>query len=339
MEMFILKFYKFSILFFIIFFLLTYNLFSKNQVRIKDIVIIDGLRENQLMGIGLVTGLNGKGDSNNFKLTSKMLLNLAANNGYNISTDDLKSKNVASVLVTAKVGPFTRPGDLISVSISSIGDSKSLEGGILLQTALKAADGNIYAVAQGKIIAGNREQNSLTTASIPDGAIIEREITSNYIINNKIRLLLKYPDFVTANQIREAILTINPGLTINSLDAGMIEIALTDNELNNPVNFIAQLEVLTVTPDYVASVVIDKKTGVIVIGEDIVIQNCSISTPFAQVTVGNSRNNKNNFEIKSQTVGELVKILNDSGLNTDEIISLIEAIHKVGAINAKLIIL
>lgn len=338
MERFILKFKK-TCIFLIIIFFINYIILSKNQVRIKDITVIEGLRENQLMGIGLVTGLNGKGDSNNFKLTSKMLLNLAANNGYNISTDDLKSKNVASVLVTAKVGPFTRPGDLISVSISSIGDSKSLEGGILLQTALKAADGNIYAVAQGKIIAGNREQNSLTTASIPDGAIIEREITSNYIINNKIRLLLKYPDFVTANQIREAILTINPGLTINSLDAGMIEIALTDNELNNPVNFIAQLEVLTVTPDYVASVVIDKKTGVIVIGEDIVIQNCSISTPFAQVTVGNSRNNKNNFEIKSQTVGELVKILNDSGLNTDEIISLIEAIHKVGAINAKLIIL
>ena len=335
-----MKFYKFFILLSTLIFI-NFNLFSKNQVRIKDIILIDGLRENQLMGIGLITGLNGRGDSNNFKLTGKMLLNLAANHGYNINSDDLKSKNVASVLVTAKVGPFSRPGDLISVSISSIGDARSLEGGVLLQTALKAADGNIYAVAQGKIIAGNREQNSLTTASIPDGAIIEREITSNYIIDNKIRLILKYPDFVTANQIREAILTINPNLKINSLDAGMIEITLTENELTNPVNFIAQLEVLTITPDYVSSVVIDKKTGVIVVGEDIVIQNCSISTPFAQVTVGNNRNTdkNNNFEIQSQTIGELVKILNDAGLKTDEIISLIEAIHKVGAINAKLIIL
>ena len=338
MERFILKFKK-TCIFLIIIFFINYIILSKNQVRIKDIVLIDGLRENQLMGIGLITGLNGRGDSNNFKLTGKMLLNLAANHGYNISADDLRSKNVASVLVTAKVGPFARPGDLISVSISSIGDARSLEGGILLQTALKAADGNIYAVAQGKIIAGTREQNSLTTASIPDGAIIEREITSNYIINNKIRLILKYPDFVTANQIREAILTINPELNINSLDPGLIEITLTENELSNPVNFIAQLEVLTVTPDYISSVVIDKKTGIIVVGEDIVIQNCSISTPFAQVTVGSARNNKNNFEIKSQTVGELVKVLNDTGLNTNEIISLIESIHKIGAINAKLIIL
>ena len=120
----------------------------------------------------------------------------------------------------------------------------------------------------------------------------------------------------------------------------MIEITLTENELENPVNFIAQLEVLTITPDYISSVVIDKKTGVIVVGEDIVIQNCSISTPFAQVTVGNNRNNSNNnFEIQSQTIGDLVKILNEAGLKTNEIISLIEAIHKVGAINAKLIIL
>ncbi len=332
-----MKFYKFFIILIIIF-LINNALFSKNQVRIKDIVVIDGLRENQLMGIGLITGLNGRGDSNNFKLTSKMLLNLAVNHGYNINSDDLKSKNVASVLVTAQVGPFTRPGDLVDISISSIGDSRSLEGGILLQTALKGADGNIYAVAQGKIIAGNKEQNSLTTASIPDGAIVEKEISSIYITNNKIRLILKYPDFVTANQIRETILTINPELIINALDAGMIEITLTDLEMENPVNFIAQLEVLTVTPDYVSTVVIDKKTGIIVIGEDISIQNCSISTPFAQVTVGRSRK-ENNFEITGQTVGELVKILNDAGLQTNEIISLIESIHKIGAINAKLLIL
>ncbi len=332
-----MKFYKYI---FLIILILIINLFiyPKNQVRIKDIVIIDGLRENQLMGFGLVTGLNGRGDSARFKFTGKMLQNLATNHGYNVSIDDLNSKNVASVLVTAKIGPFTHSGDLINISISSIGDARSLEGGVLLQTALKGADGKIYAVAQGRIIAGNSDQNSQTSASIPDGAIIEREVPSNFIFNDKIRLILKYPDFVTANQIREAILTVNPNLVINALDAGIIEITLSEEEKKNPVNFIAKLEILTVTPDYISSVVIDKKSGIIVTGEDVVIQNCSISTPFAQVTVGKTRN-INNIEIKSQTVGELVKILNESGLKTDEVISLIEAIHKIGAINAKLIIL
>ena len=317
---------------------MNYILFCKNPVRIKDITIIDGLKDNQLMGFGLVTGLQGRGDSKGFKLTQKMLQNLAINHGFNIDENDINSKNIAAVLVTAVVGPFTRTGDLVDVQISSIGDSKSLEGGILLQTPLRGADGIIYAVSQGRIISGSISNNTQATASIPDGAIIENNIISNYINNNKINIILKYPDFVTAVQIAQAILAINQKLVIKTIDAGLIEITLTDEELKNPADFISKLEILTVTPDYASAVVIDKKTGAIIMGEDIVIQNCIISTPFAQVTVGN-KNKKSNLQINLKTISELINVLNDSGLTNNEIISLLEGIHKLGAINARLIIL
>ena len=319
-------------------FLINYIIIPKNQVRIKDVSIIEGVRENQLMGFGLVVGLQGRGDTKNFKLTGIMLQNLTANYGFNVTEDDVKSKNVATVLVTSNVGPFARTDDLIDISISSIGDAKSLEGGILLQTSLKGADGIIYAVAQGRILAGNKSQNAETTASIPDGAIIERNISTNFISDDKINIILKYPDFVTASQIVETIKSINSNLTIQAIDAGLVEISLTEEEKKNPVDFIAKLEVLTITPDYVSTVVIDKKTGLIVVGEDIVIQDCSITTPYVQVKVGSSTK-KQNIEIKGQTVGELVKLLNETGLNNNEIISLIESIHKIGAINSRLILL
>jgi flagellar P-ring protein precursor FlgI len=313
-------------------------LFSKSPVRIKDIAIIDGIRNNQLTGFGLVTGLQGKGDTKTFKLTQKMLNNLALNHGFDIKEIDINSKNVATVLVTCNLNGFSREGDFVDVTVSSIGDAKSLEGGILMQTALKAADGNIYAVAQGRLIAGTKEQNAQNTASIPNGAIIEKSIISNFIKDNKINIILKYPDFVTANQVKEQILSINSELQIKAIDAGLIEVTLGEEELKNPVDFIAKIEVLTVTPDQSASVVIDKKTGVIVFGEDIIIQPCSVSTTFTQVKIGEQKKNPN-IELKSQTVGDLVKLLNESGLKSDEIITIIEAIHKIGAINAKIILL
>jgi len=333
-----LKVYKTLIIILLINCIIILNIYSKNPVRIKDIAVIQGIRENQLMGFGLVTGLQGKGDSRGFKFTKLMLKNLALNYGYNVVIDDLNSKNIAAVLVIANINSFVKEGDLIDISVSSIGDCKSLEGGILLQTPLKGANNEVYAVAQGRILAGNRTNFSQNTASVPAGAIMEKSVTNNFINNNKINLIIKFPDFVTANQIREAILGLNSDLQVNAIDPSLIEIILGEEELKNPIDFIAQLEVLTVTPDYIASVVIDKKKGIIVMGEDVIIQECSISTDFGQITVKNNRKD-NNFQIKNQTIGELVKTLNQIGLTNDEIISLIEAIYKIGAINAKLIIL
>ncbi|OHD74978.1 MAG: hypothetical protein A2355_10770, partial [Spirochaetes bacterium RIFOXYB1_FULL_32_8] len=316
------------------------SLFAKNPVRIKDIAVIQGIRDNQLTGIGLVTGLQGRGDSREFKLTQKMLLNLMTNYGFDLKQEDIKSKNVACVLVTANIGPFVRGGDIVDVSISSIGDSKSLSGGILLQTALKAADGNVYAVAQGRIISGTKDQNSETSASIPQGAIVEKDVVSTFTDGEKINISLKIADFTTANLIREAVLSLNQDLKITAVDAGLVEIILGEEEKKNIVDFISKLEVLTVTPDNIAMVIIDKKTGVIVAGGDVIIQECTVSTPQAQVKISTqNKEKKYTFELKSQTIGELVNILNEAGLQVGEIIALIESVYKVGAINARLILL
>jgi flagellar P-ring protein FlgI len=334
-----LNYNKLIITLIIIFFALSALYPAKNPVRIKDIAVIQGIRDNQLMGFGLVTGLQGKGDSGTFKLTQKMLLNLSANYGFDIKETDIKSKNIAAVLVIGTIGGFSRKGDVVSVTISSIGDAKSLSGGVLLQTALKAADGNVYAVAQGRIIAGTKDQNSETSASIPQGAIVERDVISSFTDGNKINIILKYPDFVTANAVKEAVSGINSNLQVNAVDAGMVEVVLGDDEKKNPVDFISKLEVLTITPDTIAMVIIDKKSGVIVSGSDVIIQECTVSIPSVSVKVKSLSGSKNNYQFSNQSVGDLVKLLNDSGLDTNEIISLLEAIQRAGAINAKLILL
>jgi flagellar P-ring protein FlgI len=329
-----LKFNKIIFFMFIVF-----ALSAKSPVKVKNLISIEGIRENQIMGYGLVIGLDGRGDSKSFNLTKKMFLNLTVNSGFDITENDLNSKNIAAVLVTAKIGPFSRAGDTLDVTVSSIGDSKSIEGGILLQTPLKGNDSNTYAVASGKILTGTKTQNAVTTATMPNGAIIERELISDYIINNKLRLILKYPDFVTADHIASAIAQIDTKSIVNAIDPGLVEITLSDDQIKNPVNFIAKYEALTVTPDYSAGIVIDKKTGIIVVGEDTVIQDCMVTTPSGQVNIGANSQKSKTFELKSQTVGELVKTLNDVGLNSNEIISLIESISKIGALNAKILIL
>lgn len=332
---------------FIIIFIIssTISLYSNTPVRLKDIAFIDGLKENQLTGIGLVTGLRGQGDSPQFELTRKMLLNFASNFGFNITESDVKSKNAAAVVVSANIDAFTRVGDSVSVTVSSIGDAKSLEGGILLLTALKAPNGNVYAVSQGRIIAGSKSTNTENTGTIPGGAIVERSVIADYITNNTIRVVLKTPDFTTSNLIKEAIEGLNPQFQVSALDPGVVQVVLDEESLRNPVNAVSQIELLTVTPDFKNAVVIDRKTGVIISGAGVVIRECTISTGSLTVTVSNNnRNNRSNtarnsMKIAASTVDELVSVLNQAGIPVNEITSLLEAIHRTGALNAKLIIL
>lgn len=316
---------------------------AKDPVRLKDIATIQGIKENQLTGIGLVTGLKGQGDSQYFKLTSKMLYNLAANNGFEIDESDIKSKNIAAVIVTARIGGFTRIGDTVDVTVSSIGDSKSLEGGVLLQTALKAGNDTVYAVAQGRIITGTKGNSTEATGSIPSGAIVEKESVSSFLKENTLRIILRNPDFTTANAVKTAISDMNPDIKSSAIDAGIIEVVLTAEATQDPVNFISQLEALTITPDYTAAVVIDKKTGVIISGGDVVIQECTVSTKSLSLSVNKSKSSKNdkkpNIKVKAATVDELVSVLNQAGISQDEIIALLEAVHRTGGLNARLIVL
>ena len=324
-------------LFLIFCFLFIYTNIFAVSVKIKDIATIQGLQDNQLMGIGLVTGLQGTGDSKSFRLTQSMIANLAANFGFDITAEDIASKNVAAVMVTANIGPFTRRGESLDVSLSSIGDAKSLDGGILLQTALQGANKQIYAVAQGRVLAA-ADSKADVCASVPNGAIIERDVISNYLNDDKIKLVLRLPDFDTANQIRTAVQSVNDNLTVTCVDAGLVEITLTDEEKNNPVEFITKLQTLSIDPVGQAIVVIDKKTGIIVTGSQVVIQQCAVSVPVSGTQ--NARSSKsNNLEISSSTIGELVQLLNNCGLTTKEIIGLLEAINRAGAINGKFVVM
>lgn len=316
------------------------------SVRIKDIVTIQGLQDNQLMGIGLVTGLGGNGDSKSFRLTQTMVANLVANFGFDISEEDVQSKNVAAVMVTANIGPFARRGENVDVTLSSIGDAKSLDGGILLQTALHGANKNVYAVAQGRILsADSANSKSGLTAGIPSGAIIERDVISSYISEDKIRLVLRMPDFETANLIAQAVKGISDKLDVKCIDAGLVEITLSDEEKNDPADFITRLQTLTIEPSGQAIVVIDKKSGIIVSGANVVIQQCAVSVPASQSSGsgygGRTQKSAKNhtLEIQSSTVGELVQLLNSSGLTTQEMIGMIEAVAKAGAISGRIVIM
>ncbi len=318
-------------------------LFAKDPVRIKDIAVIQGVKENQLSGIGLVTGLQGSGDSSSFKMTQKMVLNLASNYGFNITEDDIKGKNVACVMVTARVGGFVRIGDSVDVMVSSLGDAKSLEGGVLLMTAMRGANDKVYVVAQGRIIAGKKSEKSETVATIPGGGIVEDNIVSSFVDNGKVRIMINNPDFTTATMIKTALTDFSPDIKVTTLDAGLVEIVPDAVNANDIVNFISQIELLTVTPDFTATVIIDKKTGVIVSGGDIIIQECSVTTPKIQVTVGQQSKNKNEKKqsvvLKSTSVAELVSVLNQASFETQEIISILEAINRSGALNAKIIVM
>ena len=330
---------KKSCMIFAMLFCLVISIFAADTVRIKDITTICGVRENQLTGIGLVVGLSGNGDSDKFGLTRKMLHNLTENYGFSLSEEDLKSKNVAAVMVTAKVNGFLRVGDSVNVSLSSIGDAKSLDGGVLLQTALKAADGKIYAAASGRLITGKKGSAAQSTAAIPGGALIEQDIVSDFINDGKLSLSLKQPDFTTANAIQTAITDMNSALQAKAIDAGLIEITLDEESQKNPISFLSQLELLTITPDFSAAVVIDKKSGMIVSGGNVVIQECSVSTSGISVNIGKKgKNSDSNFKIRATTVDELVTMLNQTKISIDEIVALLEAIHQIGALNAKLIV-
>lgn len=318
--------------------------FSLPSVRIKDIAYISGIRENQLLGIGLVTGLSGKGDSQGSGLLKGALSNLLANFSIEVDAKDLRSKNCAVVMVSMELPSFARPGDRIDVTVSSIGDARSVEGGILLQTNMKAANGNVYVVAQGKVLVPPANSQSKTVGSIPGGGIVEREILTSYITNDYIKIVLRNPDFVTVTAVAQAITEAFPGIELKSVDSAMVEVKLPEGQRNNPVSFIASLESLNVVPDAAGKVVIDAATGVIIIGENVKIGKVAVSYKQVSATVGFSflteDLNPENFVIEDTTsVNDLVDLLKKVGLKTDVIIGILQAIEKAGALFGDLVIM
>ncbi len=261
------------------------------STRLKDISSLKGIRSNQLVGYGLVVGLNGTGDSsNNVDFAIRSTLNMLERMGVHVERErfsNIKLKNVAAVMVTANLPPFARLGNKIDVVISSIGDAKSLQGGTLLLTPLKGVDGQVYALSQGPIAVGGYvasgaagggvTKNHPTVASISKGAIIEREVPVRLEDKKELFLALYNSDFTTAEKVRETINRFAGANLARALDSGTVRISIPESYQSNPAEWIAAIEKLEVTPDATAKVVVNERTGTIVMGEHVRISTVAVA--------------------------------------------------------------
>jgi flagellar P-ring protein precursor FlgI len=258
-----------------------------NPVRIKDLVDFDGVRGNDLVGYGLVVGLNGSGDGlRNAPFTEDIMTNILERLGVNVTGEQFRPKNVAAVLVTATLPPFARAGGQIDVTVSAIGDANSLMGGTLIMTPMNAADGEIYAVAQGTIIAGGAAaegeagqvtQGVPTSGTIPSGARVEREIAFELTSINDLRLALREADFTTASRIEQAINSNFGRQVALMLDSGTVQLDVPDMQMRSVAHALSRIENIRVEPERKARVVVDQRSGTIVMGEDVRISRVAVS--------------------------------------------------------------
>lgn len=341
------------------------------EVRIKDIAHFEGVRENQLIGYGLVVGLNGTGDTlANSPFTRKSMEGMLGRLGVgNLTDEQIKTRNTAAVMVTANLGPFARRGATLDVVVSSLGDASSLRGGTLLVTPLSGADGNIYAVGQGPVAVSGftvRGQAASVTDGVPtvarveNGAIVEREIEFDLNSMGSVRLALRNPDFTTASRMVDAINGGGTGARARMLDPGTVEVSVS-GKADIP-QMMAGLENLRLQPDSIAKVIIDARTGTIVIGADVRIDEVAISQGGLTVMVRDgaevsqpepisiggtvivpttdiaTRPRDSGFSLLKGQVSlqELVDGLNAIGIGTQDMIAILQALKASGALHADL---
>ncbi len=270
------------------------------SARIKDISSIKGIRQNQLLGYGLIIGLNGTGDKGGTKFTIQGLVNMLEHMGVHVDPDEVKVKNVAAVVVSAKLPPFARVGKKIDVTLSSIGDAKSLLGGTLLLTPLKGVDGKVYALAQGPVsiggfsaggaAGGGVTKNHPTVGKISGGANIEKEIPLSIMSKNEMTIMLNNPDFNTANRAAKAInLRIGENVA-KPIDSGTLKFRIPEKFKNKVVNLIAQIGEIQVEPDSIAKVIVNEKTGTVVVGENVRIQKVAVAHGNLSINIKEKKN-------------------------------------------------
>lgn len=333
-------------------------------VRIGDLARLEGLRPNQLVGLGLVVGLEGTGDSRGASI--QMVSNMLRNFGLAIDPAQLRARNVAAVMVTALLPSLARPGDRVDVTVSSLGDARSLAGGVLLQTPLQGADGEVYAVAQGPLVVGGSTVRTLTgqrvhptVGSIPAGAIVERAVPATVAEEGMVRLVLYQPDFTTAARMVEAINRELGEPLAFTQDGAVVTVRLPRAYQNDPALLVARLEQLTITPSTPARVVINERTGTVVLGQHVRIAPVAVAHAGIRVQVGTpapgaaadgaagsllpgssvpATGHVSVFEA-SASVGELVEALNAAGVTPRDVIAILEAIRAAGALYAELEVL
>ena len=327
----------------LLFALLSFTIFS-NEVRLKEIARIEGVRSNQLIGMGLVIGLNGTGDGGG--ITPQMLSSLYRFFGTEVAKDQINSKNVAAVMVTAELPPFKKIGDTIDIKVSSINDAKRLVGGTLLQTFLLAGNKDVYANAQGSVTRVDTGTN-LVNGYLVGGATVERELEIPLEYKDKITLVLNSPDFTTASRVVDEINRRYNYDTAKAIDASKIEIKKPFTFADDIVSFISAIENLKVSPDRKSVIVINEKTGTIVLGDNISVSPVAIShgdlsiAISAQldvsITSSDSKEGKgNSLYFKGTTVKDIVKMLNAIGATPNDIISILQALKSSGSIDAEI---
>ena len=351
------------------------------QSRIKDIVDFEGVRDNMLVGYGLVVGLNGTGDTlNNAPFTQQSLVGMLERLGVNTRDElaSLKTENVAAVIVTATLPPFARQGTRIDIAVSSLGDSESLLGGTLLVTPLLGADSEVYAVSQGQLVVngfsatGDGEtivKGVPTSAQVPNGAIVERELDFDFTTMESVQLHLRNPDFTTARRIATAVNQFNGPSVATANDPATVTIDLPADRRGDAVAFLTDIEQLRVEPDQLARVVVDEQSGVIVMGRDVQISTVAVAqgnltitiTETPQVSQPNAFSNTGDTTVVARTdididedddsegpglkiVGgvtlqELVEGLNQLGVGPRDLISILQAVKAAGALQAEIEVL
>ncbi len=306
--------------------------------RLKDLVSVKGVRENPIIGYGLVIGLNGSGDGGG-EITNTSLRKMFEKLGLNPKSE-ISSKNVAAVVVTAKLPAFARAGQKVDLIVSSIGDASSLAGGTLLVTPLKAGDGNIYAVGSGPLSIGGLKKGAkfATTGTIPGGATVEKEVISEFEKKNSLRLSLNNPDFTTAARIEKVINEELGGKFASAKDSTTIDLVVPNLYERNIVQLMAIIENFKVNPDSAAKIVINERTGTIVAGGDVMVSPVAISHGDLTVEVkgdGDAKEAKPGtvyFMDKGTTLGELVKSLNAFGVTPEDLISIFQTLKRDGAL-------
>lgn len=342
--------------------------------RIKDLTVVEGGRDNQLVGYGLVVGLASKGDSK-LSYTVQSVANALQRFGVNVPPNTIKSDNVAAVMVTADIPAFAKPGTRIDVTVSAIGDAKTIQGGVLLQTPLLGADDIVYAVSQGPLAVGGFlggeggaggatvQKNHPTVGTITGGALVEREIVTEIVNDRAIELLLLNPDFASAARIAEAINNVFPRTAL-AKNASTINVCVPDTYEGYEVNFIASLGAIEVEADNVARVVINERTGTIIATSNVRISTVAVSHGSLTITIASTlgvsqpnafgRGNtavvpstntevseqKGGFKVidESPTIQQVAAALNALGLSTREMMAIFQSMKRAGALQADLVL-
>lgn len=348
---------------------------SAHAVRIKELAAFEGVRENQLVGYGLVVGLNGTGDSDQAKIQIQSMANMLERMGATVNPNLIKVKNVAAVMITATLPPFAKQGNRIDVLVSSLGDAKSIAGGTLIMAPLKGADNLVYAVAQGSVLTNSfafggqgasAQKNHPTAGRIPEGALVERELPNTLTGKTKLRLNLAQSDFTTASRVAQAINGKFGAGVATTTDPGSVAVQIPGDYADRMIDFVSQVEVLDVRPDTVAKVVLNERTGTIVMGDQVRISTVAVShgnlslviketpkvsQPAPLSTAGETKVvPRTDMKVEEEsrrltvmpegaTIGDVVRALNTLGVTPRDLIGIFQAIKAAGALQAELTII